>query len=95
MSMPKAFENDHDTYILMTGIIHFYFAEIYSLNFVSANQGRKGRLYHNIIYHNKSVAPFVQKVHQVYTNLDVWQKYFVHSLCVPLNIGGSLPCSYQ
>ena len=79
----------------MTGIIHFYFAEIYSLNFVSANQGRKGRLYHNSIYHNKSVAPFVQKVHQVYTNLDVWQKYFVHSLCLPLNIGGSLPCSYQ
>ena len=84
--IPKAFGNNHAAYILMTGIIHFYFAGIYSLNFLSANQGRKGRLDH-IIYHNKSVAPFVRKVHLVYTNLDVWQKYFVHSWCVPLNIG--------
>lgn len=57
--MAKAFENSHATYVLMTVIIHFYFAEIYRLSFVSANQGIKGGLYHNIIYHNKSVAPFI------------------------------------
>lgn len=40
-------------------ITNFYFEWIYSLSCAFANQGTKGGLYHNIIYHNKSVTPLV------------------------------------
>lgn len=57
--IPKAFEKIIPLYLNNYKITNFYLEWIYSLSFVFANQGTKRGLYHNIMYHNKSVTSLV------------------------------------